>query len=66
MFQHSSFAPLPHSFMAVGIIGFLITVVYRELLGTSWTFTLGLFFLILFLASFISVHYGPLPDKENY
>jgi len=64
MFENINFAPLPGSLMAISILGFLLTVVYREFLGTSWTFTLSLFFIILFIASFLSLHYGPLPEKE--
>jgi len=66
MLERFNFAPLPGSLMAIGILGFLITVVYRGVLGTAWTFTLGLFFIILFIASFLSLHYGPLPAKEKF
>jgi hypothetical protein len=66
MFENINFAPLPGSLMAIGILGFLLTVVYREVLSLSWSFTLGLFFIILFIASFLSLHYGPLPTKENF
>ncbi|MBN2421049.1 hypothetical protein JXB27_02100 [Candidatus Woesearchaeota archaeon] len=64
MFENIEFAPLPGSMMAISLLGFLLTVVYRDSLELTWTFTLGLFFLILFLASFLSLHYGPLPERE--
>jgi len=66
MFENIRFAPLPGSLMAIAILGFLLTVIYRETLQLSWTFTLSLFFLILFMASYLSLHYGPLPDRKYY
>lgn len=64
MFENIEFAPLPSSLMAIGLIGFIITVIYSNILKTSWTFAFGLFFLILFIASFISLHYGPIPERD--
>ena len=61
MFENVNFAPLPGSFMAAGLIGFIVTFIYREVLGAPWTFALSLFFLILLIASFLSLHYGPIP-----
>ncbi len=66
MYEHTTFAPLPGSFMAISIVGFIVTALYSETLGLSWTFTLGLFFLITFIASFLSLHYGPIPDKGRF
>lgn len=65
MFENVNFAPMPGSLMAIAILGFLLTAIYRETLQTAWTFTLTLFFLILFIASFLSLHYGPLPTVKN-
>lgn len=64
MFENFEFAPLPGSMMAISVLGFMLTVVYKDSLELTWTFTLGLFFLILFMASFLSLHYGPLPERE--
>ncbi len=64
MFENFNFAPLPASFMAIGMLGFIITAIYRDVLGVSWTFTIGLFFLMLFIASFLSLHYGPVPGTD--
>ncbi|MEK6887248.1 MAG: hypothetical protein AABW88_05450 [Nanoarchaeota archaeon] len=64
MFADTRFAPLPGSMMGLGILGFLITTIYANILGISWTFTLDLFFLILFIAAFLSMHYGPLPNER--
>ncbi len=64
MFENMNFAPLPGSFMAISILGFLFTFIYKDSLGLSWTFTLALFFIIVFIASFLSLHYGPIPERE--
>jgi hypothetical protein len=64
MFENMTFAPLPSSTLAISIVGFLAVIIYRTALGTAWSFALGLFFIILFVASFLSLHYGPLPERE--
>ena len=64
MFERVQLAPLPGSLMAISILGIMLTTIYKEEIGLSWTFTLELFFIILFIASFISLHYGPLPERE--
>ncbi|HME87268.1 MAG TPA: hypothetical protein VKE88_02550 [Candidatus Nanoarchaeia archaeon] len=64
MFEHMNFAPLPSGFMAVSILGLFIVAIYRETLQLPWTFTLSLFFIILFISSFISLHYGPFPERK--
>ena len=64
MFEDRNFAPLPGSLMAFAILGFLFTVIYRDFFGISWTFALSLFFIILFIASFISLQYGPIPERD--
>lgn len=50
-------APLPSSFMLVGILGFLITLIYWRVgkINHSWGFTLALFFAIIFISSLISL-----------
>jgi prepilin signal peptidase PulO-like enzyme (type II secretory pathway) len=64
MFENLNFAPLPGSLMAISILGILLTAIYINSLGETWTFTLMLFFIMLFVASFLSLHYGPLPERE--
>ncbi|MBS3115441.1 hypothetical protein J4482_02300 [Candidatus Woesearchaeota archaeon] len=64
MFADTRFAPLPGSMMALGILGFLVTTIYANVLGVAWSFALDLFFLIIFIASFLSMHYGPLPGER--
>lgn len=66
MFERIAFAPLPSGLMLIGLLGFLLTVIYRGTLTMAWTFALGLVFLIMFIAAFLSLHYGPLPDDKRY
>ena len=64
MFADTRFAPLPGSMMAIGILGFIFTAIYANILGVAWSFALDFFFLIIFIASFLSMHYGPLPSER--
>lgn len=64
MFENINFAPLPGSMMAISILGAILTVIYADGLGTAWTFALLLFFIILFISSFLSLYYGPLPERD--
>ncbi|MFC1727892.1 hypothetical protein ACFLZ7_00315 [Nanoarchaeota archaeon] len=64
MFETFKAAPLSGSFMITSMLGFLLTVIYYDNVGDTWGFTLALFFIIMFIASFISMTYGPVPEKE--
>ena len=64
MFENVNIVSLPGGFMAVGLLGFISTFIFRDVLGVAWTFALSLFCLILIIASFISLHYGPVPERE--
>jgi len=64
MFEDIRFAPLHGSMLVAGMLGFIFTVIYSERIGLSWSFTLGLFCLILCIASFLSLQYAPIIDKE--
>ena len=55
-------APLPASFMALSIIGFLAAAYLIE--NDSWKFTLLLVFAVMFLASFISMTKAPVVEKK--
>lgn len=46
-------APLPHEYMIVGVIGFFISVFM--ITDLTWSFGLGLFFLLLVIASLVSI-----------
>ena len=50
-------APLKGSFMAVAIIGFLISAYLIK--DLSWKVTMLIFFATMFIAAFISMTYAP-------
>jgi formate hydrogenlyase subunit 3/multisubunit Na+/H+ antiporter MnhD subunit len=52
-------APLSGGFMITSIIGFLISVIYVYPQSTTWGFTFGIFFALMFIAAMISMTYGP-------
>ncbi|MBI2138538.1 hypothetical protein HYU13_03040 [Candidatus Woesearchaeota archaeon] len=56
----ANIAPLKSSMMAAGIIGFLVSAFYLYPISNTWGFTFGLFFALLFIASVISMTYGPI------
>ncbi|HLD19481.1 MAG TPA: hypothetical protein VJB90_05745 [Candidatus Nanoarchaeia archaeon] len=57
--------PLPGSTMLIGMFGFMITAYYTALgkLDKTWGFTFIVFFLILFIASVVSI--TPSLSKET-
>ena len=57
----SKVAPLHSSFMIASIVGFLISAlyIYKQLGSKTWGFTLMLFFILMFVASIISMTYAP-------
>jgi len=59
------FAPLSSSFMLVSMLGFMVSIVYTSSgkLDETWGFTLGLFFSLMFIASVLSMTYGPAVEK---
>jgi len=54
-------APLSSGFMAIGMLGFMAVIVYTSFgrLDSTWGFTLGTFFVIMFVASMISMTHAP-------
>ena len=55
-------APLSSGFMLVSMAGFMISVVYTSFgtLNPTWGFTLGFFFVLMFVASMISMTHAPI------
>ncbi|MBS1267021.1 MAG: hypothetical protein MAG795_00992 [Candidatus Woesearchaeota archaeon] len=53
------YAPLPGGFMAAAIIGLFVSGFYVIKHSKTWGFTFLLFFGILFIASLITMTYGP-------
>ncbi len=50
-------APLPGTFMIISIIGFLVVSIYTSSgrIAASWGFAFGLVFVLMFIASVISI-----------
>ena len=61
----NSAAPLPHEWMLVSIMGFLVStmLIYPEWSAT-WGFTFAVFFAIMFIASVISMSNAGLSEEE--
>ena len=65
-------APLSAGFMMTSIVGFLVSIFFVvPQLSERWGFTLVLFFVLMFVASLISMTYAPADmqlgknDKRN-
>jgi hypothetical protein len=63
MLKHFKAAPLPSSFMFIAILGFLISAIYFNRLGASWSIAFLIVFVVMFIASFISTVKAPI-DAE--
>ncbi len=64
----SKVVPLHGSFMITSIVGFLISVlyIYKQLGNKTWGFTFMLFFILMFIASVISMTSAPImPEMEK-
>lgn len=60
-------APLSAGFMLTSIIGFLVSIWLIMDLSTSWGFTFAFFFVIMFLASLISMTKAePIPEHMDH
>ena len=57
--------PLKSSFMVTSIAGFFISVYFVMPLSKTWGFTFILFFVVMFLASVISMSYAPIFEKKK-
>ena len=55
-------APLSNGFMVTTIVGFLISWVYVLPRAAQWGFTFMLFFILMFIASVISMTYSPVEE----
>ncbi len=58
------FAPLKGSFMIISIIGFVISAIWIYRASPSLGFSFALIFVLMFIASLISMTYGPVSDKD--
>ena len=64
MSQWYKVAPLSGGYMIASIVGFLISAMYVYDISNRWGFTFSLFFMMMFVASLISMTYGP--DEAMY
>lgn len=53
------YVPLKASFMAVSMIGFLVSIIYVADYSVNWAFAMGLIFVLMFIASMISMEKAP-------
>ena len=58
------YAHLSAGFMLTSIIGFFISLLFVSKLSMTWGFTFMLFFVIMFIASIISMTKAPFTDKD--
>ena len=52
-------APLKGGYMITSIVGFMISAVYVFPRSQTWGFTFTIFFMLMLVASLISMTYGP-------
>lgn len=58
-------APLSGSFMATAVVGFAVSLIFVYKISMAWGMALMIFFVIMFIASIISMTYAPLPEKSH-
>jgi len=56
-------APLSGGYMITSIVGFLVSWIYVFPRSYSWGFTFMLFFILMFVASLISMTYAPIEPQ---
>ena len=64
MLNLKNVAPLTGGYMITSIVGFIISSMYVYDISNRWGFTFALFFTLMFVASLISMTYGP--DEAMY
>jgi len=52
-------APLKGGYMITSMVGFIISAIYVFPRNQTWGFTFTIFFALMFIASLISMTYGP-------
>jgi len=52
-------APLKGGYMITSMVGFFISAIYVFPRSQTWGFTFTIFFVLMFVASMISMTYGP-------
>jgi len=58
-------APLSNGFMVASMLGFIISAVYWSFgrISETWGFTFCLVFVMMFIASMVSMTKAPVPDE---
>jgi len=59
MFKMLNVAPLTGGYMISSMVGFIISALYVFPRSDTWGFTFTIFFALMFVASLISMTYGP-------
>ena len=59
MLKMPNVAPLKSGFMITSMVGFIISAIYVFPQNNAWGFTFAIFFTLMFVASMISMTYGP-------
>lgn len=59
------FAPLPGTFMITSIVGFAISAIYIWNLSETWGFAFSLIFVLMFVASMISLSKAAVPEHVS-
>ena len=56
----TKYAPIPQSVLLTGLMGFLLTAIftYSGAIGLSWGFSFMIVFLVMIIASFVSITPG--------
>lgn len=62
--KQTGIAPLTGGFMVTSMVGFIISAIYVFPRSRTWGFTFSIFFVLMFIASMISMTYGP--DEAMY
>jgi len=57
------FAPLKGSFMVISIVGFIISAIWVYKINPTWGFAFCLVFVMMFVASMISMTYAPVAEE---
>lgn len=57
------FAPLPGTFMITAMVGLIISIMYIMKLDLTWGFTFTLVFLLMFIASMVSLSKAASPEE---
>jgi len=59
MLNLTNVAPLKGGYMITSMVGFIISAIYVYDLNNTWGLTFSIFFFLMFVASMISMTYGP-------